>query len=246
MIKLERPPEPEKLAQNKADWQEALNAAIARYGSYKKIPEQERDKLIKHYKDAEIKEALFASSYQKCGYCECNTAEGGYTQIVHYKPKSLYPELVFEWKNFVPSCAQCNVFKSDHDTGTEPIINPYEINPDEAFYYNRTRIKPKEGDYFNSADQTIEVCNLNRIQLLKARASILAEFDKFCEDIESAMQEYQNAETEKEKQKYRRNIKKALHTAESIQMNTETYAGFCRYYFNNDDTYNKAKNLDIR
>jgi uncharacterized protein (TIGR02646 family) len=207
MIKLQRPPEPEKLA---------------------------------------AKKALFAGSHQKCGYCECNTTEGAYTQIDHYKPKSRYPALVFEWENFVPSCAQCNGFKSDHDTGTEPIINPYEINPGEAFYYNRTRIKSKEGGYFNRADKTIEVCSLNRDELLYARARILAKLDKACAAMESALKEYENAGTEKEKQKYRRNIKEALNTAESIQGNTEIYAGFCRYHLNNDDTYNKAKNLDMR
>jgi 5-methylcytosine-specific restriction endonuclease McrA len=126
MIKLQRPPEPQKLIDNNAAWQQSLNAAIATHGSYKAIPDAEREKLIRHYKDAAVKTPLFESSHQKCAYCECNATEGGYIEIDHFRPKSIYPESVFEWNNLLPSCRQCNGMKSDHDTGAEPIINGEE------------------------------------------------------------------------------------------------------------------------
>jgi uncharacterized protein (TIGR02646 family) len=243
MIKLQRLPEPQKLIDNKAAWQQNLNAAIAVYGSYKAIPEGERKKLIRHYNDDAVRTPLFESSHQKCAYCECNATEGGYMEIDHLMPKSIYPESMFEWNNLLPSCRQCNNMKSNHDTGLEPIINPYEANPEDAFFYKRIQIKPKEGVYFATAQQTIDVCRLNRETLLTSRSKILPKLEKSCMDIETAMTEYNKAATDKEKKRCLRNIREALNTVESIQQDTETYAGFCRHFFKNDDVFQKAKEI---
>jgi arginyl-tRNA--protein-N-Asp/Glu arginylyltransferase len=62
-------------------------------------------------------------------------------------------------------------------------------------------------------------------------------------NIETAIVEYNEAATDKEKQRCLRNIREALGTVESLQQDRETYAGFCRYYFKNDDIYQKAKKL---
>jgi uncharacterized protein (TIGR02646 family) len=243
MIKLQRPSEPQKLMDNKAVWQKNLNAAIIVYGSYKTIPEKERENLIKHYKDDAIKTPLFESFHQKCAYCECNTTEGGYMEVDHFKPKSLYPESVFEWNNLLPSCRQCNGIKNNYDTGGALLINPYEADPEDAFYYKRIQIKPKEGNYFTMAKQTIEICRLNRYQLLLSRSRILPKLERSCMDIETAITEYNEATSDKEKKRCLRNILDALSTIDSIQKDTETYAGFCRYFFKNDDIYQQAKKL---
>jgi uncharacterized protein (TIGR02646 family) len=243
MIKLQRPDEPQKLIDNKAAWQAGLDAAIAVHGSYKQIPEKERNKLINHYKDNDVKEPLFESSHQKCAYCECKTTEGGYAEVEHYKPKSLYPESTFEWNNLLPVCKHCNSMKGDHDTGTEAIINPYDIDPEEAFVYKRIQINAKDGTYFEMATKTIEVCRLNDYRLLTSRANILPRLECSTMALEEAIENYNAATMEKEKQKHLRNIKAALSTIEITQESTETYAGFCRFFFKNDDAYNKAKKL---
>ncbi len=49
------------------------------------------------------------SGVQRCGYCEDSAA----IEIDHHKPKSLYPEAVFLWENYVYSCGGCNRCKSD-------------------------------------------------------------------------------------------------------------------------------------
>jgi uncharacterized protein (TIGR02646 family) len=243
MIKLQRPPEPRKLADNKTVWQANLNAAIASHGSYKQIPEKERDKLIVHYKDKEITTPLFQSSYQKCAYCECNATEGGYMEVEHYKPKSLYPAAIFNWENLLPSCRHCNGIKGAHDTGLEPIINPYKIDPDDAFFYRRIQIKSKEGTYFEMAKKTIEVCRLNDERLLQSRGKIMPKLERVSMALEEAIENYDESNSDKEKQKYLRNIKESLSTAELTQESSETYAGFCRSFFKNDPIYNKAKEL---
>ena len=42
-----------------------------------------------------------------CGYCE-RRPRG---QVDHFKPKSKFPELVYEWDNWIFSCAECNSSK---------------------------------------------------------------------------------------------------------------------------------------
>ncbi|GHU76870.1 hypothetical protein FACS189461_4930 [Spirochaetia bacterium] len=244
MIKLQRPNEPRKLLDNKVVWQASLDVAIATHGSYEQIPEKDRNKLIIHYKDKEIKEPLFESSHQKCAYCECNATEGGgYMEVEHFKPKSLYPEFVFEWANLLPACRRCNGMKGVHDTGAEPIINPYDTDPEKAFVYKRIQIKAKDGIYFEMAARTIKVCRLNDERLLTSRSKIMPRLERVCMALEKAIDNYNVATLESEKHEYLRNIKEALSTVEITQENTETYAGFCRFFFKSDDAYNKAKEL---
>ncbi|GHU99396.1 hypothetical protein FACS189483_08610 [Spirochaetia bacterium] len=243
MIKLQRPPEPQKLIDNKTAWQASLDAAILRHGSYTQIPKDERGKLISHYKDKEITEPLFESSHGKCAYCECNVTESSYLEVEHYKPKSIYPEKVFDWENFLPSCSPCNKTKGTHDTGIAPIINPYITNPDDAFLYKRIQIKPKEGVHFEAAERTIDVCRLNSPRLIDARAKIMPKLELSSMALEDAIKKYNATASDTEKQSIKRNIQEALSTADLTQEDSAVYAGFCRNFFKNDDIYNKAKEL---
>lgn len=45
-----------------------------------------------------------------CGYCEMS-CKG---EVDHYRPKNKFPELVYEWDNWVFSCHDCNHNKGDH------------------------------------------------------------------------------------------------------------------------------------
>ena len=45
-----------------------------------------------------------------CGYCEMS-CKG---EVDHYRPKNKFPELVYEWDNWVFSCHECNHNKGDH------------------------------------------------------------------------------------------------------------------------------------
>ena len=40
-----------------------------------------------------------------------------------------YPDEVVDWDNLLPSCKRCNTTKGTHDVVTEPIINPFDIDP---------------------------------------------------------------------------------------------------------------------
>ncbi len=57
-----------------------------------------------------VRENLIAMSggVRRCMYCEDSTAD----EVEHFQPKDLYPELVFNWPNFLHACGPCNVVKS--------------------------------------------------------------------------------------------------------------------------------------
>ena len=55
----------------------------------------------------------------QCGYCE-SICEG---QVDHFQPKSRFPELVYEWSNWIFACSACNQAKGWTMT-TPPLPHP--------------------------------------------------------------------------------------------------------------------------
>lgn len=243
MIKLHREPEPQFMIDNKATWLGDLKAAIAQYGSYEKVPEKEKQKLISHYRNDFVRNALIKSSFGKCAFCECIPSEGGNVEIEHFKPKSIYPDLTFEWINFLPSCRKCNSSKDSHDTGVEPIINPYDTDPKDIFYFEDIEIKSVNSSLKESADKTIEVCGLNTVRLWKPRAEILVSLRIFSRAIKEALEEHENADTERKKLNKVKKIREAVETIETLTFSGEKYSSFCRHFLENSGVYHNAKQL---
>jgi hypothetical protein len=116
MIKLSRPDNPQYLVDNESGWAAALTAAVEQFNGYKDIPKAQKESLTKHYRHDNIRLPLFAAAHDKCAYCECKPVVGdSYIQVEHFYPKSLYPEHCFDWHNFLPVCARCNLAKSNFD-----------------------------------------------------------------------------------------------------------------------------------
>ncbi len=57
--------------------------------------------------------AISRMSSRKCAYCESpiNATRSG--QVEHFKPKSLFPSLAYDWSNYFLGCGGCNGAKSD-------------------------------------------------------------------------------------------------------------------------------------
>ena len=105
-----------------------------------------------------LKRALLETSYGKCAYCECDlTIESNYMEVEHFRDKSSYPEQVVNWLNLLPSCKRCNGTKGTHDTATDPIVNPYEMDPTNHFKFRLYRLRAKS----LLADSTIGALDLN-------------------------------------------------------------------------------------
>ncbi len=243
MIKLDRTPEPAVLKDKSKEWTDALMEVVGKYGAYKDIPITERDKLVDHYRHQEIKEALISSSLGKCAFCECIPSEGGYVQVEHFKPKSIHPDATFEWANLLPSCGQCNGSKLDHDTVLEPIVNPYEFDPTDVFFYDGISMKPSNGPHYDLAKQSIETCSLESIRLWKPRADILVNLMTFTKALKEAIDELLEADTERKKTIRLRKLNEALLTIEALMHPKSKFSAFCRDYLQKCAEYQKAKQL---
>lgn len=241
MIKLNRQPKPQVLIDNQEDWTVQLNAAIAKNGGYSKIPKQEKEKLIAPYRHRDIKAPLFSSSLEKCAFCETKPSESGNIEVEHFAPKSKYPNLTFEWDNFLPACRKCNGSKDDHDSLIEPIVNPYDSDPDDFFSYKDIRIAANDNAGKNVAEMTISVCGLNSVRLMKPRADILVGLHGFSAAIEEANQDFQNANSERKRQNRKRKIREAIELVERLTEPSEKFSGFCKQYLEGCDPYKMAK-----
>lgn len=123
-----------------------------------------------------IRSALLNMSNNKCCYCECLVGSGHIDMhIEHFYPKSIYPNLVVDWNNLLPSCAACNSFKGSHDTRIEPIINPTLNRPQDYFYLRDYRYKCKSNNINSIARRTLEVLMLNDTEKRVKQRFILGE-----------------------------------------------------------------------
>lgn len=105
-----------------------------------------------------IKESLLDMTFNKCVYCECQlNIEGNYMEVEHFYPKEIYPHLVVDWDNLLPSCKRCNVNKKDHDPQSEKIIDPSKTDPKHHLYFKGYRYRKK--DFIGQ--NTIDVLYLN-------------------------------------------------------------------------------------
>ncbi len=55
----------------------------------------------------------------KCAYCEMKYLATSDTWVEHYRPKSEYYWLAYEWSNLLPACTKCN----RHKNNNFPLIN---------------------------------------------------------------------------------------------------------------------------
>ena len=146
MIQLLRPPKHQKLAENEAELTE-------------RFKKNNKDSV---WNRSYIRKPLLEMSNEKCCYCECKVGSGEREMHVdHFKPKSIYPDLVVKWENLLPSCPHCNKEKSSHDTGAEPIVNPSEDDPREFFYLKDYRYYCFDNADSSIARRTLGVLSLN-------------------------------------------------------------------------------------
>lgn len=128
--------------------------------------------------------------HKKCAFCESAITHVSYGEIEHFKPKSSYPELCFNWENFLLSCSICNNVSNKgnkfplQDEGG-PLINPTQENPDDFFNFdydgtlNKFIVIPKHP----RSVTMLNIIKLNREDLLEHRTQVLVKIIKIIEDI---------------------------------------------------------------
>jgi len=131
MIAVTRSQKPEILERKEQDWLAALHRAVT---------VAEKENATNKYRHAQIKDALDALFHGKCAYCESKIKHVAYPHIEHYRPKSKFPNLTFDWENLLLACGVCNSaeYKGDNfpeanDNG--PYINPCLDKPEDHFQF---------------------------------------------------------------------------------------------------------------
>jgi uncharacterized protein (TIGR02646 family) len=96
---------------------QALQAEVDAAGTYADQVAEGKRLFALHNKRGnavfnEVRRALdrMCSGARRCAYCEDSAADA----IDHFRPKDLYPHLVFSWSNYVYACAPCNETKGSH------------------------------------------------------------------------------------------------------------------------------------
>ena len=109
-----------------------------------------------------------------CAYCEGDYTGTSYPQIDHFKPKSLYPTLMFDYSNMNLACERCNNEK--YNKYDEKLINPTIDNPEEHLKYQGNKL------YFldERGKITINILDLNSNDRIREK-------QKCCETINDRM-----------------------------------------------------------
>lgn len=244
MIKIRKAPAPQVLIDNKDAWTAALKDAINRYGGYDKIPSQEKQTLLAHYRHKDIKKALAESSHSKCAFCESKPGESGNMEVEHFSPKSIYPDLTFEWDNLLPACRKCNEAKLAFDTIDEPIIDPSKLDPETVLTYSCLRICPIGGtDNEDCAKTTIEVCNLNCNRLYTARAKLMQSLTEYADGLKDKIGYILEADTDLKRKIRITKLRNSLDEIDSLLGDDSVYAGFCRWFVSQCPEYVEAKKI---
>ncbi|MBQ7291289.1 MAG: TIGR02646 family protein [Clostridia bacterium] len=244
MTKFEKPDAPQVLSDNQAIWTKALLDAVALYGSYKKIPEAEKKSLLSHYKHKDIQELLFACNHHKCAFCECKPGETSNIEVEHFEPKSIYPDLAFEWDNLLPSCRKCNEAKSDHDTRTSPIINPAKEDPEMLLTYDSLRIVPLQGSgQEKKADNTITVCNLNCNRLYNARAELLISVTEYMDELKNKFEWIEEADTQQKRRVRITKLSNSIEIIDSMLRTDQPFSAYCKWLVTTFPEYQEAKKI---
>ena len=92
----------------------------------------------KRYNHNEVVQALHKMQHGKCCYCELHIADSGSgKQVEHFRPRSKFKYLWYDWSNLLLACADCNQAKLSKfpvtDDGEPLLLNPSDptLNPED-------------------------------------------------------------------------------------------------------------------
>ena len=151
---------------------EARRAGFVRYAS--KVLHVKRDGSCEFraiWKSA--RGPLAEMSHHKCSYCESLLHAARLKQVEHFKPKSLFPSLVYDWNNYFVGCGACNGAKSDKwPMGGGTYLRPDEGDPEaELVFEVDGSVRPRYSG--GAAQHTIQDLELDSEALRRARALVM-------------------------------------------------------------------------
>lgn len=153
----------------------------------------------KIYSHRSVKELLHTAQHRKCCYCE-SYIDLQASDVEHFRPKTHYYWLAYNWSNLLLSCMECNQrYKKDqfplkdsrfqaqshHDLLTREtplLINPAEVNPARYIVFRNQYVSAIKDNPIG--ETTIEVLELNREALWKKRRNQLKHLEDLLDMID--------------------------------------------------------------
>lgn len=134
------------------------------------------------------KQPLGKLSHFKCAYCETpiNASHSG--QVEHFKPKSIFPSLAYDWGNYLLGCGGCNGAKSDKWPKRGGYIRPDKDKLDGKFQFEPDGTV-KAMKKRSAATRMVTDFDLNREWLVAARESVLS---LMLDDLEDLIESHQS------------------------------------------------------
>jgi len=139
-----------------------------------------------------LRKQLMAMTQYHCAFCDGGLGVTSRETVEHFRPKSSFPQLAYEWPNLFPCCDKCQSQKSGKFD--EALLKPDE--PDYSFEnffisnYKTGELEPlpnAPATIRNQAEVTIKLYGLNS----KARANArLRELKGFKRDQEKYMDDF--------------------------------------------------------
>lgn len=172
---------PDSLVRNANDWKNTLLNEIKVKGNYKDVAEKFKNK----YRQTDVQERLKEMYFGKCCYCGKGIGACSYEHIEHLKPKSIFPELCYEWNNLHWICMKCNMIKKAKWDYNNPILDPTVDEFTDYLEVDRFTGYMKEINANLRAVTTIRDPQLNRPELIKARKLILRKLDHLANLVKS-------------------------------------------------------------
>lgn len=122
MIQLTRPALSPRATKWLKKYQNAVNAKIGfpAQVSFAKSDFPKKN-VIKNatFEEVKLKLIEMCSGAERCHYCEDSKAD----EVEHIFPKDAYPDLCYDWNNYLYSCGQCNVRKNNKCGVIDPVSN---------------------------------------------------------------------------------------------------------------------------
>ncbi|MCX6582161.1 MAG: HNH endonuclease [Candidatus Aminicenantes bacterium] len=118
------------------------------------IEKGKNSKTFNQYQDAKGDLIVRLGNY--CSYCERELPAS--LAVEHVQPKSLHPDLLLKWDNFLLACINCNSTKDDTDVQLENYLWPDKDNTFLAFVYSeggRITVNDKLADRQKKCAQNI-------------------------------------------------------------------------------------------
>lgn len=177
MHKVQRNKGPLKLLEKDKEWKDSfkLNPNL-------KPNWEEFSKTVVKRETIDMLEQMYKGC---CCYCESKIKSTSYPEIEHFKPKSKYKELCFEYNNLHYSCKRCNISKGSYYN--EDMISPSDKNPEDYIKYIGEVAVSRENN--NCGTIMIDLLKLNeRSDLKEERIKYLSEFSKNYDLLISAIE----------------------------------------------------------